>query len=448
MIFWISLKLNLEEVHIEVLVQSALRMIKQTAHKKQIQVEANFDESISRIYADERRFKQILVNLLSNAVKFTPEGGKVGIDVFNDPENNLVTFIVWDSGIGISENDLSKLFKPFVQINSTLSRQYSGTGLGLTMVQKLVELHGGGIKVESTVGKGSSFAIALPNEANKTAGLISHQLVNFIEASKLRLIFIIADHHITTTLIVHYLNCINVQSVIYSNRENILLEIYRAKPNIIIVDADFINLSDSEILKKLKENTLEIPVLVISSNSEELRDIADDRIKFLAKPITCYKLYQLLNSLQLKHKSLEFQAPSLITNNLGRVLVVDDDPASTNLFYEYLTAKGYTITIANDGVEGLEKIQTEKPELILLDIHLPIMDGLEIIKLVRSKTDPTISNIPIIVVTALALPENRRQCLAAGANDYIFKPVNLKLLCRMIETQLIEREQNGLNTNS
>ena len=112
--------------------------------------------------ADERRLKQILVNLLSNAVKFTPEGGEIGLQVLGDVEQQIVHFIVWDTGIGIAQENIGRLFQPFVQLDSSLSRQYAGTGLGLALVRRLAELHGGSVSVESEVGKGSRFTVSLP----------------------------------------------------------------------------------------------------------------------------------------------------------------------------------------------------------------------------------------------------------------------------------------------
>ncbi|MCB0209423.1 MAG: PAS domain S-box protein [Anaerolineae bacterium] len=142
--------------------QASLRLIKQSAHKKQIKIFSHFDNNINTVQADNRRLKQILVNMLSNAIKFTPEYGKIGLNIIGDPQEQIIHFMVWDTGIGISPEQIPELFKPFVQLDSRLSRQYSGTGLGLVLIQRIAEMHGGSVSVESQVGQGSRFTVSLP----------------------------------------------------------------------------------------------------------------------------------------------------------------------------------------------------------------------------------------------------------------------------------------------
>ena len=157
-----KVELQVGPVSVQSVCQSGLTLIRQMAHKKQIDVSAVFDSEVTAIHADGRRMKQILVNLLTNAVKFTPEGGKIGLEVVADGERGAVHFTVWDTGIGISEDEMGMLFQPFVQLDSSLSRQHSGTGLGLALVRHLTELHNGGVAVESEVGTGSRFTVSLP----------------------------------------------------------------------------------------------------------------------------------------------------------------------------------------------------------------------------------------------------------------------------------------------
>ena len=157
-----KVELQVGPVSVQSVCQSGLTLIRQMAHKKQIDVSAVFDSEVTAIHADGRRMKQILVNLLTNAVKFTPEGGKIGLEVVADGERGAVHFTVWDTGTGISEDEMGMLFQPFVQLDSSLSRQHSGTGLGLALVRHLTELHNGGVAVESEVGTGSRFTVSLP----------------------------------------------------------------------------------------------------------------------------------------------------------------------------------------------------------------------------------------------------------------------------------------------
>jgi signal transduction histidine kinase len=137
-------------------------MVAESASVKRIALSTRLDPQVTIIRADERRLTQILINLLSNAVKFTPTGGSVGLEVNGNVEQQTVTFTVWDTGIGIAEENLPRLFKPFTQIDSGLNRQYGGTGLGLALVDRLVRAHQGSVAVASTLGQGSRFSVTLP----------------------------------------------------------------------------------------------------------------------------------------------------------------------------------------------------------------------------------------------------------------------------------------------
>ena len=154
--------LEMEECSATDLGQASLQFVKSMAAKKSILVDFAVQPDSISLRADPRRLKQMLINLLSNAVKFTPDGGKVGLLIRADRELHRIMFTVWDTGIGIRGEDMGKLFQPFVQIDSSLGRQYAGTGLGLVLVQKAARMHGGQVIVESTFGEGSRFTIELP----------------------------------------------------------------------------------------------------------------------------------------------------------------------------------------------------------------------------------------------------------------------------------------------
>jgi signal transduction histidine kinase len=161
-----KLELEMAPVMVQLVCEASLRFINQMAQQKGLKVLTKLDSAVTTIQADERQLKQILVNLLSNAVKFTPEGGSIGLEVAGKIEQDAVYFTVWDFGIGIARENLERLFQPFVQLDSGLTRQYPGTGLGLALVRRLVNLHGGSISVESEPGKGSRFTVSLPWQAN------------------------------------------------------------------------------------------------------------------------------------------------------------------------------------------------------------------------------------------------------------------------------------------
>jgi len=301
--------LNVDEVDIQKLCQASLRMINELAHKKNQQVTLEIEEQIGSLWADERRLKQILVNLLSNAVKFTPEGGKLGLEVHADQAERRIFFTVWDNGIGIRQSDLPHLFKPFVQLDSGLGREVAGTGLGLALVAQMVQLHGGNVSVDSQFNEGSRFTVSLPWEPS----LASDAVLRLRSAGKFRAI----------------------------------------------------------------------------------KSGVDDR------PV---------------------------------VLLIEDTKETILMISDYLEAIGYNVLTAYDGPTGLDQARRNHPDLILMDVQLPGMNGLETTR--RLRADPEFRAIPIIVLTALAMPGERERCLAAGATDYVAKPVSLKKLAQMIEEYL------------
>lgn len=302
--------LNVSEVDLQQVCQASLRMIKQLAHKKEQEVTLEVEDGIGLIWVDERRLKQILVNLLSNAVKFTPAGGRLGLRVHANSREKRVMFTVWDNGIGISEDDVSRLFQPFVQLNSSLSREAPGTGLGLALVAQMVRLHGGSVGVESKLDEGSRFTVTLPWE----------------------------------------------------------------------------------------------PAL---ATDVELRMRSTGRFRAI-RP-------------EAKDRPI--------------ILLIEDTEDATVMLTDYLQMTGYQVLSTRDALTGLDLAKRTRPDLILMDIHLPGMDGLEATR--RLRLDPEFRTLPIIALTALAMPGDRERCLAAGATDYVAKPVSLKKLAAIIDEYLL-----------
>ncbi len=311
-------KVNLEinQVPIEGVCQASLRLVKQTALKKNIQLISNIKTSLLTFGADERRLKQILANLLSNAVKFTLEGGEVGIEVADDVDKERINFTVWDTGIGIAKESIDKLFQPFVQIDSSLTREFSGTGLGLSLVKHLTELHGGSITLESEPGEGSRFTITLP----------------------VREIMVV--------------------------------------PAIKVEEGD------------------EKPGKIMAEKPQEI----------------------------IKRKAL--------------ILIAEDNEKNIEMVSDYLLTKGYNLMIARNGKEAVKLAKERKPDLILMDIQMPGMDGLEATRIIRNDKDTKLAKVPVIALTALAMPGDKEKCLAAGVDDYIKKPAGLKYLVKKIEELL------------
>ena len=308
-----KLKLQTGPVAVDSLCKSSVGLIKQLAHSKQIKVSSTCDSMVSTIVADERRLKQVLVNLLSNAVKFTPEGGEVGLEVGADAKRKVVQFAVWDTGIGISQEEIGRLFQPFVQLDSGLSRRHPGTGLGLAMVRSLTDLHGGSVSLESTLGEGSRFTVTLPWQGS-------------------------------------------------------------------VQDPGSQGTNPSSALSE--------PVLPLAPGTSPL------------------------------------------------VLIAEDNEDNITTVSDYLLARGCRIVVARNGLEAVERAREVSPDIILMDMQMPEMDGLEATRRLRAAASPGLAGVPIIALTALAMPGDRERCLEAGADEYLSKPVGLKRLVEVIQRQV------------
>jgi PAS domain S-box-containing protein len=313
-----KLELQLGAAPIEDLCQASLRFIKQLAHKKNLRVSVDYDRRVTTLLVDARRLKQMLVNLLSNAVKFTPPDGDIGLTVSADPVKGEVYFVVWDTGIGIAPDNLSRLFQPFTQIDSGLARQYEGSGLGLSLVQQMIELHGGQVTVESEVGRGSRFTLTLP---------------------------------------------------------------WRIPP----------------------AEPAEAP--------------------YPSQPAA---------------PTATRSAPGA-PRQLASILLVDDNEATLTTLSDFLQNQTYQVRLAHNGTEALAQLHSARPDIMLIDIQMPGMDGLEVIQHIRAEAG--CKALPIVAITALAMPGDQERCLAAGANAYLSKPLNLRQLSQTLQTLLKDNPQ-------
>lgn len=295
-----------QKVLLNELIKDCLLHIKQLALKKKIKVHHTIDSHFRNVMLDEKCVKKILINLLVNAVKFTPQSGDVGIDVKLDVPRQSLFFTVWDSGVGIAEKDQEQLFKPFLQLDGSLAREYEGTGLGLHLVHHLTELHNGSVEVKSELGKGSKFIVTLP--------------------------------------------WIPVQS---------------------------------------SQEELELSPTLSSSST---------------------------------HDNTECR---------GVILLAEDSTPNIVNMTGYLANKGYTLLTAYNGREAIDIALQYQPDLILMDMNMPIMDGFEATEYLRRHEET--KDIPIIALTALALEGDKEKCLAVGADDYASKPVGLRQLTLKIK---------------
>lgn len=419
------------------LCESSLTFVRQQAHQKNLIISSNIPPSLGAIEVDERRIRQVLVNLLSNAVKFTPDGGEVALEVELDVDEEVVKLRVSDTGIGIAPENIDQLFQPFVQLDSSLSRRYAGTGLGLALVRRLVELHNGSVTLESEVGKGSRFTVSLPWKAAKMTQLPA--IEPEWNSSSLNQALIVEDSETAAKQVARYLAEIGANTMIYPAGEGSIEAALFSMPDVIILDLLLPNLSGWEILSKLKANpaTEQIPVIIISVMDERSRAFELGAADYLVKPISRQQLQLALaqvfgETLQSSERTALVVMPEKERSPL--ILLVEDNEANIATLIDYLQIQDYQVCIARNGREAVEVAKERKPDLILMDIQMPEMDGIEATRSLQA--DPATEAIPIVALTALAMPGDRERCLAAGAKDYLTKPVSLKKLQEVISQYL------------
>jgi signal transduction histidine kinase/DNA-binding response OmpR family regulator len=450
-----KLEMQIETLSVKGICETSLQFVKELAHKKQLRLSFEGSDLPHRMEADPRRLKQILINLLNNAVKFTPDGGQVALITLTDEAQNLIRFVVEDNGIGISAQNMTRLFRPFTQLDGGLTREHEGTGLGLALVSRLVELHGGSVAVESegVPGKGSRFTVSLPwrhlpapaGQADMEAALAN------LEQALLRLSS--HDNQIVKSLVVEdsptaaeqidrYLKELGVQVVAHSPGEHALENALMTSPDLIILDLLMPDRSGWEVLAQLKADPRiqTAPVIIISVVDEPVRGLAAGAVEYLVKPITREQFRQALArvvvSLEQAESAHSHPTPSPVSPEPQGplILLAEDNETNIQAIGEYLQDVGYRLIVARNGGEALDLAWEWKPDLILMDIQMPVLDGFTVIQRLRAMSE--FAATPIIALTALAMPGDRERCLAAGANEYLAKPVRLKNLMEIINQHL------------
>ena len=425
-----------DTIHVEDICRSSLAFISESAAEKHLKINRSLQENIPPFTADSLRMKQILINLLSNAVKFTPEGGSIGIEAMVNEERSLLKFVVWDTGIGIANKDTSRLFKPFVQLDSSLSRQYNGTGLGLALVYSLTKLHGGGITMESEPGQGTRFTITLPllsptsqNGEPKRAILLAAPAT----IQQAMLVDNTPDEAVHTTRLLEELG-VKVSSF-YSGK-HVMQKALDLKPDVIIMGLLLPETSGWTVLEQLQNDprTQHIPIILVTVVEDHKRAMDLGVIAHLVKPIHRYELFECLQKAAEQKDNSDLAIDDNPSNETKTILLAEDNESNIETIADFLKINGYQIRIARNGLDALDSINLARPDLILMDIQMPGLDGVETIQRIRE--NPLIEQMPIIALTALAMPGDQERCLNAGANKYMSKPVQLKELLNTITSLL------------
>lgn len=433
-----KLELVWDTIPVKILCDTTIKLIEESARKKNLIVSTNIDPSVKFIRGDQRRMKQVLLNLLNNAIKFTPSGGSISLIVWGDRNRQQVRFTISDSGIGISEEDIKLLFRPFTQLDNGLSRQYEGTGLGLALVYHLVQLHGGSIQVESKANIGSSFTVVLrwmdePGWADMSNPKYS---TNNAHVSN-------EEQNDPISRLCSYLNEIAIDVGTYWLDAPTPGFAQKVEPGIVIIDTDSTG-EPGRIIEKLTSQGLYpgLPTLILSSAGEPMKNMpSSHQVCALNFPFSRQDLRSAIKKVTPLGTASLISRAVLVRNKeqnhqkiKATVLVVDDNETSARFLGEYLEMNGIKPIFAHNGIDAVARAKEGRPGLILMDIQMPKMDGLEAIRSIRNT--PETHNIPIIALTALAMEGDRNRCLEAGADDYLSKPITLKMLLSVINERI------------
>lgn len=439
-------KLELEPLETDVssLVDSVVELLAAKAHSKGIEIGAFVDPEVpSALFVDAGRLRQVLLNLAGNAIKFTEEGG-VRIEVLPGSKADGTTelrFDVRDTGIGISEEAQKNLFEEFTQADASTTRRYGGTGLGLAISRRLVELMGGELEVESELGTGSSFWFAAsfvcPSRPSLKSIKANRQVCDMLDLVKGRRVLVVDDNDVNRLVFEKQLAAFGMETVCASDALKALDCLDDAcdegRPfEIAIIDHMMPRMDGEALRDRIRaDDRLKDLRLVISSSSgmvsstRSALDMGFDAA--MPKPVHRRAILRGLSTvLRLEveeQEEPEGQQKPECTPQGRWILLVEDNLVNQKLAQTLLSKAGHRIALAVNGIEAVERAGRNVYDLILMDVQMPGMDGLEATRQIRNLSEPFASQ-PIIAMTANAMKGDREKCIQAGMNDYLSKPID------------------------
>lgn len=398
----------------------------------------------SQIIGDSLRIKQVLINLIGNAIKFTHQGEIfLQVSLVKADQNNIkIGFKVSDTGIGIPADKISRLFQAFSQVDSSTTRKYGGTGLGLAISERLVKLMGGEITVESIFGKGTSFNFTIKSKESKKPSIIPQ--LNNMGALEGRRVLIVDDNKTNLRILQIQLEEWKLVPVLALSANEALHIIEKSRTEnkpieLVITDMQMPDMDGIGLAQAINQSQYQIPVIMLSSIGDESKKKYPDLFSaILTKPVKQQLLSQsILNTLspQTHNAFAEVKTKNVLSElfaeeNPIKILVAEDNEINQKLIERILTKLGYQPTIVHNGLQVLEKLRDEFFELILMDIQMPEMDGLEATSRIRNLS---IQQPYIAAMTANALPEDRENCMSVGMDNYIVKPFKLDELLVLLK---------------
>ncbi len=397
-----KMELNEEYFEVQPLLDTIRRTVSPLLDKKDQTLDIRADGGPVKVYADPNKIKQVIINLLSNAIKFSPSHSSIVIEsqLIKSGRQSMFQLAVIDTGRGIPKEFHTVIFDEFRQVDGSSTREDQGTGLGLALCRRLVEMHGGKIWVESELSRGSKFVFMIPQDYNGKSALPEASVPAEIFDSNI--ILIVEDDPQSANLIRRFLEIEGYRTVHIGNGSDALTEARKIRPLAITLDIMLPGKDGWEVLQELKSDpiTRGIPVLIVSVT--ENRDLAyslhaDD---YFIKPLDRELLIEKINKLKQSRKRRK---------DVSHILVVDDDEKALKLTAGFLEKKGFDVERAMNGLDAMKKITVFPPDLLILDLMMPQMSGFEVVEALRQ--DPKLKEIPIIILTAKELSKAEKEML-------------------------------------
>jgi PAS domain S-box-containing protein len=434
-----KLELEHEPFDLRECIERTLEIVAPRAWEKRIELGCLIDEDApAGIVGDASRLRQVLLNLLSNAVKFTELGEVVVlVDAEQATQGQVrLELAVRDTGIGIPQDRMDRLFTSFSQVDASTTRRYGGTGLGLAISKRLVELMGGTIRAESEEGKGSTFRISLPAEQAElpTRPTVDDALPQLLG----KRVLVVDDNATNREIVTRHARAWRMEPVaVEGGAEALVLIDAGERFDIAVLDMMMPRMDGVELAREIRRrrSRRELPLLLLTSLGRLPQAGSSDQFDAqLAKPLRASQLYNALVRIVAEgddepEPTAEAERPGTGASSL-RILLAEDNAVNQKVALRLLERLGYGADVASNGLEALEALERSRYDVVLMDVQMPELDGLDASRRICERWPDTRPHI--IAMTANALPEDRDACFAAGMDDYVAKPIRPDVLAEAL----------------
>jgi PAS domain S-box-containing protein len=439
---------------IDELVEETIDILTVKAFEKKLEMICHIDPLLpSRVSGDPVRIRQVFVNLLGNAIKFTAQGEifvslkKAGDMYMKDDKRYIdIDLSVRDTGIGIPKEKLSKIFDSFTQADSSTTRKYGGTGLGLTISKSLSELMQGDLLVQSDIGQGSTFTLRIPLEIVNSEPQITAEY-----RPPLKKVLVIDDNASNRWLMEEIFRYFSIPCEVTASARDALMILKRIEQNdepldLILTDHHMPEMDGLQLVQIIRKTTAiagQPVIMMLSSLEKDMFRNEAEKLgvhSFLSKPVKMYELYALMTAMFNTSQPQEIihqDIPRIDKiGDAATIMVVEDEPINMMLITEVLHKMGFEVISAGNGKQALEILPRHEPELIFMDVNMPEMDGYTTTRHIRTMEEPYRS-IPVIALTADAMQGDKEKCIEAGMTDYISKPFRLEEIEAILKKRML-----------